>query len=234
VFLGAAAGSTAGAGTQNFVFFQLFGSNGSAGMDSDLSRMLAMHEDPADLENPVSKNLFFEYGVLQMQYTSRAANTTPVVLDIYEYKVRRNIASYLNPAALVTSMLAEEDILQDPATAGEIAISLGQIGVTPYQLPNLCKNLQFGRKTTILVDPGKTATYTLARKRKRWLTGQKVIDSVSFAQDGWTEGVLVVFRGAPSSATTGAAATIDYMYNRKYCWRAMDPDAKNEYLFEVY
>ena len=39
---------------------------------------------------------------------------------------------------------------------------------------------------------------------------------------------------APASGTIAAATNVDFMYNRKYCWRAMDPDAKNEYMQEVW
>ena len=58
-FLGPASGSSTSAGTQNFVFFSLFGSNGSAGQNSDLFRILGLHEDVTDLEANTSKNLFF-------------------------------------------------------------------------------------------------------------------------------------------------------------------------------
>lgn len=104
------------------------------------------------------------------------------------------MASYVTFDALLTDAFNEEDILQDPSTATEVAISLGQVGVTPFQLTNVCKSLIFGRKTSMLVDIGKSATYTLARKKKRWLTGSKVVNSISVAMEGWTEGLLVVFR----------------------------------------
>lgn len=84
-----------------------------------------------------------------------------------------------------------------------------------------------------MLDPGKTATYAMARRKNKWMTGEKVVNSASFALEGWTEGIMLVFRGAPASGTAAAASTLDFMYNRKYCWRAMDPDMKNEYMFEV-
>ena len=43
------------AGTQAVSFFTIFGSNGTTGQYSDLSRLLQLHEDAADVENARTK-----------------------------------------------------------------------------------------------------------------------------------------------------------------------------------
>lgn len=229
LFNGPTLAVSAPAGTQNFTMFTLFGSNGASGMNSDLVKILTFHEDAADLETAESKNLFFEYGVLQIGFTNRNPAPQPIIVEIYEYRTRRGISIYTSPVALVNAMVADEPVLIDPL-GGASQIQMEQVGVTPYQIPSLCKNLKFGKKTTMQVQGGQTATYTMARKKKRWLTGQKVADSGTFAFDGWTEGLLFVFKGCPANGTSAIASNVDFMFNRKYCWRAMDPDAKNEYL----
>lgn len=232
VFNGAAVATSASAGTQNFRFFTLFGSNGGVGMDQDLNKMLTFHEDATDIEDPESKNLFYNYGVLEVGFTNR--NTTDrCIVEIYEWKVRKNIKIYVSPGALLTSNIADEDILTDPV--GPVnQINMTSVGTTPYQIPDLCSNLRFGKKTTIQLAPGGTSSYVLARKKNRWIKGLKVRDSISFSFDGWTEGLFFVVKGAPASGTTAAATNVDFMQNRKYCWRAMDPDAKNEYMQQAW
>jgi len=232
VFQGVATDLTAAAGAQAFGFFTLFGGNGSSGANSDLAHMLQFHEDAADIEDPESKNLYYNYGLLDVVFTNRdAANR--VYVDIYEWKVRRNLKIFTSPSALYNSNVLDEDLLTNPL--GPIQqVLLTQLGVTPYQIPDLCKNLLFGKKTTIQLGPLGTSNYLMARRKNKWVTGLKVRDSGTFAHDGWTEGLLFLVRGAPGSGTSAVASAVDFMNVRKYCWRAMDPDAKNEYLREVW
>lgn len=232
MFNGTANAVPAGSGTQAFAFFTLFGSNGNSGMDSDLAHMLTFHEDAADIEDPESKNMFVNYGVLEIAMTNRQPDTRCTV-DIYEYKCRKNIKLFTSPSALYNSNVLDEDLLTNPL--GPIQqVLLTQVGVTPYQIPDLCKNLKFGKKTTVQLAPLGTANYKMARRKNRWISGLKVRDSGTFSFDGWTEGLLVVFRGAPGNATVSASTTLDFRHMRSYAWRAMDPDHKNEYLREVW
>lgn len=228
VFNGPVLATSSGAGTQQTTIFTLFGSNGSSGQNSDLNKMLTFHEDATDIEDPESKNLFFNYGVLQVGFTNRNA-TDRMIVEIYEWKVRRNISVFTSPGALLASNVADEDLLTDPLFANT-GISLVNLTATPYQIPDLCKNLKFGKKTTVQLAAGGTSTYTMARKKNKWISGLKIRDKASFAYDGWTEGLLFIQRGAPGNGTTAAGSNLDFMFTRKYCWRAMDPDAKNEYL----
>lgn len=220
------------ASQQNWGMVTLFGANGSSGENSDIAHMLTFHEDATDIEDPESKNLFYNYGVLELGISNRNI-TDRVIVDLYEWKVRKGVTIFTSPSALINSNVLDEDILTDPLAVTN-QISLGSIGATPYQIPDLCKNLKFGKRTTIQIAPGGTTTYTMARKKNRWISGLKVRDSTSFAFHGWTEGILIVFRGAPAIGTSAAASNIDLMRNRKYSWRAMDPDAKNEYAQQIW
>lgn len=227
IFIAAPNTIISAAGAQAFAWFTLFGSNGSTGQTSDINKMLTLHEDPTDLEDPESKNLFFNYGVVEMAFTNRST-VSRCYVDIYEWKTRRGV-DFLSPNAMLSSNIADEDILTDPAgPAGNV--NLNEVGVSPYQISEVCKNMKFGKKTTILLGPGGTSNYTMARKKNRWLSGIKVRDHTSFAYDGWTEGLLFLTRGAPENGSIAAAITIDYVNMRKYSWRAMDPTAKNQYM----
>ena len=230
LFNGPNVSTNSSAGTQNWRMFSLFGSNGSLGMHSDINKMLGFHEDVTDLEDPESKNLYYHYGVLEIGFTSRTTNTDRVIIDIYEYKVRKNTSTFNTPDSLVLSNISDEDLLTETLPAAQV--TLNNVGATPYQLPDVCKNLKFGKRTTIQLAPGGTSTFTMARKKNKWISGLKVRDNTGFAFGGWTEGLLVIQRGAPGNGTTAANVNVDYMFNRKYCWRAMDPDAKNEYRQE--
>jgi hypothetical protein len=95
--------------------------------------------------------------------------------------------------------------------------------------------MKFGKKTSFLLQPSGTGRYVMARKKERWLNGEKVINhDERFQLDGWTEGLLVLQRGPPQNGTTAASVSVDFMQNRKYCWRAMDPHAKNDFAQEGY
>lgn len=234
VFQATAATNTAGSGTQNFMALTLFGANGAANHNADMAKLLSLHEDPTDLENANLKNLFVDYGVLTFHLRAKTENTTQSIVTIYEYKTRGGMATYTDFDALLAQMLGEEEVLNDPGAIGEIAITLNQLGITPYQLTNVCKNIIIGKKTVVLLEAGKAMTYTMARKKKKWLTGQKVVDRASYALRGWTEGIIIIHHGAPGAGTNAVQSQVDLSFSRKYSWRAMDPDAKNEYMYEIF
>ena len=108
-------------------------------------------------------------------------------MDVYEWKSRKNIKLFTSPAALVNSNVADEDVLTDPL--GPVnQVTLFQVGVTPYQLPDVCSNIKFGKRTTIQLAPGGTSTYMMPRKKNKWISGFEDKDSSTFSFDGWTEG----------------------------------------------
>lgn len=233
IFNGSGQTLTTTAGFQEYTFLTLFGNNGGAGQSSDLAKISTFYEDANDIENPESKNFFFNYGVQNYGFTN-TSTTSKMILEIHEYKVRTGANQFASPSAMYNSAVADEEVLTDPsATAGKI--ELWQLNASPYQIPDLCKFLKFGKKTTIALNPLGYASYTLARKKNKWISGKRIRDSDSFAYPGWTEGILVIIRGAPNAAGSSAASvTVAWSQTRKYSWRAMDPDAKNEYLHLAY
>lgn len=232
VFRGSNLSNVAAVDTQAVDWFPLFGCNGTAGVNGDLAKLVKYYDELADDDIlTTSKNLMFQYGVLEVSFTNRG--TGRIIVDIYEWKVRKGVTNpSVTMAALVTQLEGQEEILEE--TVGTpTQLNLTDLYVTPYQNPALCKVVQFGKKTTIQLAGAGTSKYTLARKKNRWISGEKILDQAGVMMPGWTEGILFITRGVPGVGASAALATIDYGFSRKYCWRAMDPHAKNGYVYEV-
>jgi len=233
VFRGTPFATISGIDGQGVDWLPLFGANGAAGINGDMAKLVKYYDELADDDIlTTSKNLMFHYGVLEVSFTNRSL-TAKVIVDIYEWKVRKGVT---NPSvtmqALVTQMEGQEEILEE--TVGTpTQLNLVDLGVTPYQNPALCKHVQFGKKTTIQLGFGGTSKYTLARKKNRWISGEKILDQAGVMMPGWTEGLLFITRGVPSTGVSAQSTTVDYGFTRKYCWKAMDPHAKNGYVYEV-
>lgn len=204
-------------------------------MFSDVQKIMNYYQEVLDDDITVaSKNLFFQYGVLEFAFTNRSA-TAQVVIDIYEFSCRKvaSATDLISPDQLVGEMEADEELLTE--TVGvPLMLSLGNVGVTPFQIPSLCRNLKFGKKTSIMLQPSGSSKYVMARKKNRWLRGQQAADTASWVQPGWTEGCFFMFRGVPQSGNIAATITLDFASQRKYCWRASDAHAQNDYAYEVY
>ena len=81
-------------------------------------------------------------------------------MEVYEWKTRRDNKSYLSPDTMLSTETGFEEILQDPNTLSESPITMANVGASPYQIPDFCRNFIFGKKTTFQLAPGGTSTYT--------------------------------------------------------------------------
>lgn len=234
VFRGAAFASSAVADAQAVDWLPIFGCNGTTGVNGDLAKLVKYYDELADDDIlTTSKNLMFQYGVLEVNFTNRST-TARIIVDVYEWKARKNVTNpSVSMPALQAQLEGQEEILEE--TVGTpTQMNLTDLGISPYQIPAYLKILQFGKKTTIQLAPSGTSKYTMARKKNRWISGEKILDQAGCMLAGWTEGLLFLTRGVPATGVSSQAVTIDFGFTRKYSWRAMDPHAKNGYVYEIF
>lgn len=235
VFRGTPFSTTSSTDAQAVEWFPLFGCNGtSTGLNADMAKVLKYYDELADDDiSLTSKNLYFHYGVLEINFSNRNS-LSQMIVDIYEWKVRKNVTNpSVTMAAFMTQMEGQEEILEE--TVGTpTQMNLTDLGVTPYQIPAICKVVKFGKKTTIQLLAGGTAKYTMARKKNRWVSGEKIQDQSGVMMSGWTEGLMFLVRGPPQVGVSAVSTIIDFGFTRKYSWKAMDPHAKNGYVYEAF
>lgn len=78
------------------------------------------------------------------------------------------------------------------------------LGATPFQSPELCRQVTILKKTKYFMEPGECATYQKRYPGNRHLTKSFVMDEISmptYAVAGQTQTLLFVIKGVPTKTT---------------------------------
>lgn len=223
--------TNASAGGQSYTAFPLFGCSGT-GSHGDLAHITTLYRNVADagLQNPSDKLLYFYYAVLSLNFRNTASD--PVFVDLYQYKFKKNFTKI---AATVEALIVSEEVNEENMESATVAIpiiTLANVGVTPYQETLLSKYITYGKKTSIYINAGGAATFKIARKKNSYLNCERVLTNNTCGLSSWTEGILMVIRGAPTAAAFTAPSQVAVQFTRTYCFKNTDPHEENEYVFE--
>lgn len=132
-------------------------------------------------------------------------------VDIYKYYFRKDYDA-ANVQDLVTATT--------PAkwSAGGAVTSV-TYGVTPFDLNTIVERIKITSKEEVQIEPGQTYQISMTNRKRRIFDGMK-LDAVTAngfaAMAGWTQGFLIVYRGATDAASIAPAVTIAYTVQNKY------------------
>lgn len=174
--------------------------------NNDLARIAT-----ADALWTVATNIRIESCCLDITVTN--VNTIAAEIDVYEYYYRKD-----NTAADLATWMTS--LLTTSPNVGT-GLTIGTVGLTPFQVPGLGLWVRFTKKTKFFVAAGGTMTYQKRTARNYMFKTQEFIAGTNLHKRGLTQGLLFVQKGIPT-ATNGAGTTdLAYGATRTYNYKLL-------------
>lgn len=161
-----------------------------------------------------------------LDLTLKNAGANNVEMDIYEFYVKK-LSPFASAEVLVTTQATETPAI----SGGYSALSMYQIGTTPFEFQNMGRYLTITKKTKVMISPGNAYTYQIRDGSKKNLPTDRITDQTSqtFGFPGWTKGIFVVTKGTPAPnqgsaglTTRAELTTVSGSVTRSYSWRNVD------------
>lgn len=162
---------------------------------------------------------------LDISITSVTTNTTPVDLDVYVVRCRKNIpinglSGTLEGFVTAEQVLPNQDVGQIPVTDAGVALArvtttvgTQTLGWTPWHDPNFCSYFTIVSKKKILLTPGSTTHLQLKKSLRRTFACED-FDKYD-AIRGVTYGYLFAFNSVYNGVAI-PAATLAYNWEQYY------------------
>lgn len=136
------------------------------------------------------------------------ADGDEIEVDVYNFYFKKSCAHTDLPNLMV-------DCLADTATLGAAMVTT-DIGVTPFDCPDLGAFVRITKVKRIYLQPGQSTSMVHRITRNEYISGQFLDEQSSRIARG-TQGVLVIFKGTPSATNAIAdAATLRYSAQNTY------------------
>lgn len=171
----------------------------------------------------------FKYYLIGMNidYTITNDSAGTIELDVYDFRTKKD--RRLETVGMLTSYdegFSDQQLIS--ATIGNnTKIAYDTIGATPFMNPGFCKTFTVNGKRRFYISPGQTISWTdnvvfkKPYKLDPALTNQLAGDaSHAFVLAGVTRGLLLIYKGVPSSTNAcGDAATIRHCSQTNYRYK---------------
>jgi len=131
--------------------------------------------------------------------------TKPVIIDVYKLRCR---SSYGSNSSITTQFAAHVGDIGAAAGAGAEIIAADDLGITLFDVPNMCRHWSISEKKEMILGAGNCATFQMRKHKKKWISGRQLL---SYPQSipGFTEAIFFTWHGAPSNAGGAGAAQFD-------------------------
>lgn len=128
--------------------------------------------------------------------------TSVIIFDVYRLACRQ---TYGSASSLSTQFSQAVGEVQADSTAGTLSVT--DVAVTPFDVPNFCSYWKVLSKREVIVGPGNVSTMQIRMAKNRHLEG-KTLATAPQAIPGYTEAFFITWHGAPNSTPTWAATSL--------------------------
>lgn len=224
-----AGSSTATAGNQariDAVLYGYYGANNARGLN-DLQRIADAETNAQDIaSNPGNTVQFgprpiiiFKSAVMDMSITN-TSSTVVLELDVYYFYVTRKTA-----ADSTIDALSDGFQQADTLTEGGTPMDIDSLGVTPFDCPNFLKSHKITQVRKIIIAPGQISSLMIkAPQNKKFDTNRLSTELPAngvFGLPGYTRGIFLIGKGAPSAASGAQACSFAWSFQNKYHYSIM-------------
>lgn len=194
----------------------ILGLNGSSTDTNDVSQLFDAAVNAGFITTKLSGKLMITGVLCETQISNESVGE--VWLDCYYWRAKKPLTTAIaNMGALWTDALTD---LASIAPIGGSTLDPSDYGVTPFQGPQLAKQVRIWRKTRTLLPVGGVVQIE-TRSAKNYLRSWTFDED--YSMDRITEGVYFVWYGVPTAVNTTADNTaIRFSTNVNYTWKVIE------------
>lgn len=202
------------------VIYGWYGANNTRGLN-DMQRIADAELNAQDIaSNPGNTQQFeprpiimFKSAVMDM--TINNVGSSVVEVDVYYFYVTRKTA-----ADSVIDAISDGFQQADTLTEGGTAMSITSLGVTPFDNPNFLRSHKITQVRKIVIAPGQLSSLLIKiPQNKRFnsnLLSTELPANGVFGKPGFTRGMFIIAKGAPSAGSSAQACSLAYSFQNKY------------------
>lgn len=190
------------------------GTNNNESACNDLGRMIVRDD------NSNASKIHFKSAIMDLTfngYPDDSTNNSPMEVDVYEIMWKKN-----NYPGDFNAYLALQETQTPTLTGYPFGLTLGNRGVTPFEIPLLARGgMRIIKKTKYFLSRGgSTFTYQIRDPKNRYFSAQKLSSEASnteFCLGGWTRTIMFIIKTVPG-ADPGIGNGVSIGVTRSYAY----------------
>lgn len=217
--------------------FTLYGLYGTPGIYDDLSQIsydmspvqlgittttLGVPLAPANYQN----KLLFTHACMELTITNTSSSNL-AMLNVYEIEWKKDM-EYAAPYSALEVQAGKSAWLNQGSAS---QITIGTVGVTPFQFPDFTSRIKIVSKRAIQLPPNATTLLQYNDARHRTFTQELLKQAVASGSNtycglgGWTRGYLVTQSGTLDASSNYEPTAISYSAMKRYSVRVISTNS---------